>query len=92
MTTIIIDDGLDMKHDTFKLGEEIEEEDCGIYTLYNVREMAMRIAYQFIDEEKITEKDIHKKIDEIYLDVFKTTIASETIEILYNNGYELDGD
>lgn len=88
MTKIIIDDGLDMEHDTFRLGEEVEEEDCGIYTLYNTREVAMRIAYNVIDEEHITEKSIEKVIDK-YLSTFKGVLLSETVEILDNNGYGL---
>ena len=88
MTKIIIDDGLDMEHDVFQLGEEVEEEDCGIYTLYNTREVAMRIAYNVIDEEHITEKSIEKVIDK-YLSTFKSVLLSETVEILDNNGYGL---
>lgn len=88
MTKIIIDDGLDMEHDIFQLDEEVEEEDCGIYTLYNTREVAMRIAYNVIDEEHITEKSIEKVIDK-YLSTFKSVLLSETIEILDNNGYGL---
>ena len=88
MTKIIINDGLDMEHDVFQLGEEVEEEDCGIYTLYNTREVAMRIAYNVIDEEHITEKSIEKVIDK-YLSTFKSVLLSETVEILDNNGYGL---
>ena len=89
MTKIIIDDGLNMEHDIFQLGEEVEEEDCGIYTLYNTREVAMRIAYNVIDEEHITEKAIEKEIDK-YLSTFKSILLSETIEVLDNNGYDVE--
>lgn len=89
MTKIIIDDGLDMEYDTFRLGEEVEEEDCGIYTLYNSREVAMRIAYAVRDEEHITEKAIEKEIDK-YLSTFKGVLLSETMEVLDNNGYDIE--
>ena len=88
MTKIIIDDGF---NDEYKFEESntepIEWEVCGLYDVLNTREIRMRIAYKFLDEEHITEKAIKKEIDK-YLQPLKDEILDETIDNLNANGYE----
>lgn len=90
MTKIIIDDDFDNEYKFEESNTEpIEWEVCGLYDVLNTREIRMRIAYKFLDEEQIKIKDINKEIDK-YLQPLKDEILDETIEVLTKcNGIEV---
>lgn len=90
MTKIIIDDDFNNEYKFEESNTEpIEWEVCGLYDVLNTREIRMRIAYQFLDEEEVTEEDIREEINK-YLQPLKDEIFDETIEVLTKcNGIEV---
>ena len=88
MVQMEVDDSSNYKLE-FNLDEQIELEYLDPFILLQPREIAISIAFDLYDEEKITQQDIDEKINELFSNIHEM-IFEDVIEKLSDNGIEVE--